>query len=200
MKFFGSAIMAIVALAVFIGITGGGGTAEAAKLTMRGVALGSEENPPVVNGGSAYVTFVFDDVTNDLSYAVTVSGLSADLVTASHIHRGAKGVNGPVIHNLSLVGFTQISGVLHFAPADVADLRAGNYYFNVHSKDNPGGFARMQLVLPSVPAAAATSPVTPPRTGDAGLAAGATSLLPLLGLVAFAAGGMGVFAVARKQS
>ena len=106
MRFFGSAFMALVALAAFIAIAGGGATAEAAKFNIRGVATGAEENPPVVNGGSVYVTFSFDDVTSELTYAATVSGLSADLVTASHIHRGAKGQNGPVIIPLTKSGDT----------------------------------------------------------------------------------------------
>lgn len=211
MRFFGSAIVAITALAVLIGATGGG-IAEAARITIRGTATGAEENPPVPGGAGAQVAFVFDDITNDLTYAVTVSGLSADLVTASHIHRGARGVNGPIVHNLSTTGFTQVSGTIRLSSADVADLRAGNFYFNVHSKEYPGGFARWQMVLPGAAAGApggpgapggagapGAGPIAPPRTGDAGLAA-TTSLLPLVGLVAFAMAGMGVLAVARKQS
>ncbi len=202
MRFIASAVVAIVALALLIGFAGGSGTAEAARIMMRGVATGAEENPPVIAGGSVQVTFVFDDVTNQISYSATISGLSADLVTASHFHRSARGVNGPIIYTLSDKGFTQISGVQQLTAADVADLRAGNLYFNAHSKANPGGFARFQLTLPAAPAPAApapTTPITPPSTGDAGLAATA-AWLPLVGLAAFCLAGFGVFALARKQA
>jgi hypothetical protein len=218
MRFFWSAIVAVTALAVLIGATGGD-VAEAARITLRGTATGAEENPPIVGGGSAQVTFVFDDVTNDLTYAVTVSGLSPDLVTASHIHRGARGVNGPIVHNLSTTGFTQISGTIRLSAADVADLRAGNFYVNVHSKANAGGFARWQMVTPGPavarpagapggpggpgapggPGGPGARPIAPPRTGDAGLAA-TNSLAPIAGLIVFATGGLGVLAVARKRS
>ena len=89
----------------------------------------------------------------------------------AHFHRAPKGSNGPIIINLSLVPFTQISGTVQLSDADVADLKAGNLDFNAHSKEFPGGFARFQLVLPAAPAPAA-SPATgiaAPSTGDAGL-------------------------------
>jgi hypothetical protein len=206
MRFIGSAFLGIVALALLIGWAGSSDTAEAARITLRGVATGSEEIPPVVAGGSVQVTFVFDDVTNDISYAATISGLSADLVTAAHFHRAPRGTNGPIIYTLSDKGFTQISGVQRLTAADVADLRAGNLYFNAHSKENPGGFARFQLVLPAgaTPAAPIAAPapattITPPSTGDAGLAA-TSNFLPLFAIAAFCLAGFSVFALARKRT
>jgi hypothetical protein len=68
-------------------------------------------------------------------------------VTAAHIHRGAVGVNGPIVHFLSATGFTQVSGSITLSEADVADLRAGLFYANVHSVTHPGGFARGQMYL-----------------------------------------------------
>src|SRR4051812_29042167 len=136
MRKIGVALLAITALAlVSFASLGAAGTrdAHAAVWTIEGFATGAEENPPVNSPGRAFVRFTFNDVTNVLTYAVTQSGFSADQVTAAHLHRGAKGVNGPVIHNISfhnisLVGFVQASGSFNFTAADVADLRAGNYY------------------------------------------------------------------------
>src|SRR5215204_2485765 len=107
--------------------------AHAATWTIEGFATGNEEVPAVNTTSRAFVRFVFNDVTNTLTYAVTQSGFSADQVTAAHIHRGARGVNGPIVHNLSLTGFVQVAGTINLSAADVADLRAGNYYFNIHS-------------------------------------------------------------------
>ena len=120
---------------------------EAAVTTFEVSLTGAAENPPVTSPGSAFARFTFDDVTRQLTYAVTVSGLSPNLVTAAHIHRGAVGVNGPIVHFLSATGFTQVSGSITLSEADVADLRAGNFYANVHSVDYPGGFARGQMYL-----------------------------------------------------
>jgi hypothetical protein len=142
-------------------------------------AVGAEENPAVSSPCGAVVGFAFDDTANTLNVTATVTGISQGLVTAAHIHRGARGVNGPIIHNLSTVPFTTVDVRLSLSAADVADLRAGNLYFNVHSTNFPGGCARAQLVLPASAAPAATpsggAAVTPPRTGDAGLAGRAGS-------------------------
>jgi hypothetical protein len=108
---------------------------------------GAQEVPPVSGPGKGLAHFTFDDVTRQLTFSLTVTGLSPNLVTAAHIHRGAPGVNGPVIHNLSTTGFTQVAGTIQLSEAEAADLRAGNLYVNAHSVDNPGGFARGQLYL-----------------------------------------------------
>ncbi len=173
------------------------GTAQAAQVTMVVTATGNEENPPVPGGVTAPARFVFDDVAKTLTYAVTISGLSPDLVTASHIHRGAVGVNGPVIINLSLVGFTQISGTLNLSDADIADLRAGNLYVNVHSKQFPGGVARAQLNLPA--AAAAPAAAALPRAGG-GLAQPPNYLLAAAGALFIALGGFGALVLARRRA
>jgi hypothetical protein len=209
MRKIGVAIMAMTALAlVSFASLGVAGTrdAHAAVWTIEGFATGAEENPPVNSPGRAFVRFTFNDVTNVLTYAVTQSGFSADQVTAAHIHRGAKGVNGPVIHNISLTGFVQAAGSINFSASDVADLRAGNYYFNIHSTANPGGYARMQLMLPAAALGATpsgpatTTPVRPPATGSAGLKSYSDTLLPLLFVLAFSMSGTAVFAVARRRS
>ncbi|HEY7269953.1 MAG TPA: CHRD domain-containing protein, partial [Dehalococcoidia bacterium] len=107
--------------------------------------------------------------------------------------------------NLSLVPFTQISGTVTLSDADVADLKAGNLYFNAHSKEFPGGLARFQLVLPAAPAAAA-SPATgiaAPSTGDAGLLshrdADSGAWVPFAALIAAGLTGVGTLALARRR-
>ena len=168
--------------------------AEAAVVTIDVTAVGAQENPPVTSVGSAFGRFTYDSATKVLTYAVTVNGLSSGLITAAHIHRGETGVNGPAIYTLSDTGFVIVTGSITLTADDVADLEAGRFYFNVHSTAHPGGHARGQILLPK-----ATGAVTPPSTGDAGLAGGsAASLLPLAGLVlAFGAGSL---ALARRRA
>ena len=207
MKRFVAAMVAIATLALVSGASlslGSTRDAHAATWTIEGWATGAEEVPVVNTPGRAFVRFVFNDVTNTMTYAVTQSGFSADQVTAAHIHRGARGVNGPIVHNLSTVGFVQVAGTLNLSAADVADLRAGNFYFNIHSGANPGGYARMQLMLPSgampqTQPPRPMPPVSPPRTGDGGFQGYSDTLLPLLGVLAFATGGTAVLAVARRD-
>ncbi len=170
-------------------------TAHAAQVTLEGVATGAEENPAVTGPGTVRVRFVFDDVAKTIAYSATVNGFSQDQVTAAHFHRAARGSNGPIIINLSLVPFTQISGTVNLSDADVADLRAGNLYFNAHSVTNPGGFARFQLVLPAAPAAPAPA-TTLPATGSGGLLDQDDSWAPFAALIGLGMTGLGALGVA----
>jgi hypothetical protein len=182
--------------------------AEAAVFTFEVQATGAEENPAVTNyPGSAFARFTFNDVTRELTYAVTVSGISTNQVLFAHIHRGARGVNGPIVHFISAVPFTQAAGTIALSEADVADLRAGNFYLNVHSVDFPGGFARGQMILPAaaqptpVPTAAPPT-VAPPSTGDAGLLESSSDQTALLiggGVVAALSALFAVRRYARTQ-
>jgi len=202
---------AIVSVVAVLGVVMAGialsGTPEAARaatVVFTVQAAGANEVPAVSSGGAANAQFTFDDETNELIYVVAVRGITADQVTAAHIHRGAAGEAGPVVHTLSEEGFLQIAGSLALTDEDVDALMAGELYLNVHSVDFPDGFARGQLVPPeaatsdgaasdgadatdesAAPEAgeaeevAGTSDIAPPNTGDAGLAdGGGTSLLP----------------------
>ena len=200
-----TAVVAIAALTlVSMASLSLGGTrdAHAATWVIEGWATGAEEIPNVNTTSRAFVRVTFNDVTNTLAYAVTQSGFSADQVTAAHIHRGAKGVNGSIVHNILLTGFITAAGTINLSAADVQDLRAGNYYFNIHSTVNPGGYARLQLMLPAAALGAprpAGPAVTPPRTGSGGFNGYSDTLLPLLGVLAFSMGGTAVFALARRR-
>ncbi len=104
---------------------------------------GSSEVPPVTTTatGSAMITINPD---RTVKAAVTVNGMTA---TASHIHMGAAGTNGPVI-----VPFTKTADNTFAAAADAkltdeqyAAYKAGNLYVNVHSAKHAGGEVRGQL-------------------------------------------------------
>jgi hypothetical protein len=116
-----------------------GGMSNTQTLTLSGAS----EVPPVTTSatGTATVTINPD---RGVVVKVTVTGMTA---TASHIHEGAAGTNGPVI-----VPFTK-TGDNAFASSDGAKLtesqyasyKAGNLYVNVHSAANPGGEIRAQI-------------------------------------------------------
>jgi glucose/arabinose dehydrogenase len=75
---------------------------------------------------------------------MTFSGLSSNQ-TAAHIHAAAHvGVNAPVLFNL---GVGQISNAtFNVTPAQVAQLKAGLMYFNVHTQNFTGGEIRGQIL------------------------------------------------------
>jgi hypothetical protein len=176
--------------------------AQAEVLSIDVVGTGAEENPVVETSGIAKARFTYDTDTKELTYVVTISGISDNQVTAAHIHLGAAGTNGPVVYPLSAETFAITSGSISLTDEDVANLAAGDFYLNVHSTFAPGGFARAQIVFPGLTAdaGASTGDVTPPSTGDAGLA-GAASSTPWLALAGLAplAGGTGL-ALARRRA
>jgi hypothetical protein len=136
-----AAMSAVVAVAVFGACTSmaqmGGSNTQTLTLS------GASEVPPVTTSatGTAAVTINPD---RTVAVKVTVTGMTA---TASHIHEGAAGTNGPVI-----VPFTK-TGDNAFASSDGAKLtesqyasyKAGNLYVNVHSAAHPGGEVRAQI-------------------------------------------------------
>jgi hypothetical protein len=110
---------------------------------------------PVVNTsstGRAVLLLSRDESRVDVTVQID-KPLSSPL-RFSHIHRGPAGATGPVIYNLWVPGSTTtepfdvgspIGRTLHFTAQDLADLRAGNLYVNVHSVNFGGGEIRGQL-------------------------------------------------------
>ena len=103
---------------------------------------GSEEVPPLNVPGSGSGSFrVAEDGT------VTGSVTTKDVAgTMAHIHRGAKGTNGPVIVPLDKNGDTySVPAGRKLTPQQIEDLKAERLYVNVHTTRNKGGEVRGQL-------------------------------------------------------
>ncbi len=85
---------------------------------------------------------------NTFKYNITVNGLAGgDALTASHIHFGDAGSNGPVILNFSPT-FTNgvATATLPAIRQSLADsIQSGTVYLNVHSTQFPGGLLRGQM-------------------------------------------------------
>jgi CHRD domain len=112
-------------------------------MTQQITLSGASEVPPVATSatGSATVTVAAD---RSVKASVSVSGMTP---TASHIHEGAPGANGPVIVPFAKTGdntFAAADGA-KLTEAQYASYKAGNLYVNVHSAKNPGGEIRAQL-------------------------------------------------------
>ena len=103
---------------------------------------GSEQVPPLTVSGSGSGAFrVAEDGT--VSGSVTTKDVQG---TMAHIHRGAKGANGPVIVPLDKNGDTYTAPAGRKLTAEqINDLKAGNLYVNVHTNRNKGGEVRGQL-------------------------------------------------------
>lgn len=108
-----------------------------------GVKLtGTEEVPPITVPGSGSGSFrVAEDGT--VSGSVTTKDVQG---TMAHIHRGAKGTNGPVIVPLDKNGDTYtVPAGRKLTPAQLQDLKSGNLYVNVHTNRYKGGEVRGQI-------------------------------------------------------
>jgi predicted small secreted protein len=103
---------------------------------------GSEQVPPLNVPGSGSGSFrVAEDGT--VTGSVTTKDVQG---TMAHIHRGAKGTNGPVIVPLDKNGETYSAPAgRKLTPQQIEDLKAGNLYVNVHTNRNKGGEVRGQL-------------------------------------------------------
>ena len=61
--------------------------------------------------------------------------------TIAQLHKGPKGVRGPVIFDLTVSKATRgtMAGTLTLTPAQVQDLRDGRFYVQIHSEKAPDG-------------------------------------------------------------
>ena len=103
---------------------------------------GAEEVPPLTVPGSGTGSFrVASDGT--ITGSVTTKDVAG---TMAHIHRGAKGQNGPIVVPLDKNGDTYtVPAGRKLTPQQMDDLKAGNLYVNVHTNRNKGGEVRGQL-------------------------------------------------------
>jgi hypothetical protein len=122
---------------------------------------GLNEVPSNLSSATGSGIASYDPITGDITVNLSFAGLSTP-ATASHIHLGAAGLNGPVIVSFLSVTPAATSGTINgtflFPNADLANLLAGDTYFNIHDAEFPGGEIRGQLVpnAPSVPDSGST--------------------------------------------
>jgi hypothetical protein len=105
-----------------------------------------QEVPPRPSTASGTARLILNPETRTFTANLAVSGMRAN---AAHIHRGSPGVNGPIVFPLTETSAG--SGEWVSAPgatlddAQLAQLRAGELYFNAHSTLFPDGEIRGQI-------------------------------------------------------
>lgn len=121
---------------------------------------GGAEVPPVDTDGSGRAAFTLNDSETALKFNVSVHDTGK--VIQAHIHRGSPAENGPVVAFLfgPADPAVDVSGRLargkleesdlvgpfkHDFHKFVKELRAGNLYVNIHTKDSPSGELRGQI-------------------------------------------------------
>ena len=111
---------------------------------------GAQEVPPNGSPGTGTGSVELNGAETLIAARLSWSGLTSN-ATAAHIH----GPAGPGVNAAVLFGFSGVPGatagsiptqVFAVTAAQVADLKAGQHYFNVHSGTFPGGEIRGQIV------------------------------------------------------
>ena len=120
-----------------------------ADTTFSGKLSGARAVPP--NGSTAVgiATVILNDAETRITISLDFSGLGSNQ-TAAHIHGPAgPGAHAPILFNLGSQGstsgtFVNLSAAV--TPRQVAQLKAGKWYFDVHSTRLFGGEIRAQLL------------------------------------------------------
>jgi Cu/Zn superoxide dismutase len=115
---------------------------------------GAQQVPAVTSSGTGTGTVVLNAAETQITVNLTFSGLSS-AANGAHIHSGAAGTNGTILFDLTSVTPAATSGTIPeqtftISPAQVADLRAGLFYFNIHTATNGGGEIRGQIGFAAV--------------------------------------------------
>ena len=101
------------------------------------------EVPPNRSGGSGTAKVELDGSV--VKWTVTYEGMSGP-VTAGHIHGPAPaGANAGVVIPFAGSMASPITGSATATAAQIADMKAGLYYVNLHTAANPGGEIRGQV-------------------------------------------------------
>jgi CHRD domain len=108
---------------------------------------GSSEVPAVSGGGMGTFEARLDPATSLLKWTVTYSGLTGP-ATAAHFHGPAvAGENAPPVVPVDGNLASPIVGVTTLTAAQMSDLKAGKWYFNIHTAANSNGEIRGQLAV-----------------------------------------------------
>ena len=133
-------------------LLGSASRSKAATTTLKANLSGTSEVPPNNAVGRGAVTVTYDPATKQVTWSGTYEGLTGP-VTAAHIHGpGEEGKNAPPVIWLTKKGeenpnFTSpFKGSAELTEEQARQLMFGRYYVNIHTKANPAGEIRGQLV------------------------------------------------------
>jgi hypothetical protein len=120
------------------------GPAWGETIQFHGKLTAAAEVPAKSSQGSGDATATLDSNTKTLTYTVTYEHLTGP-ATMAHFHGpAAPGVNAGVVVPFPNAA-SPIHGTATLTDAQIADLEAGKWYANVHTKENPAGEIRGQM-------------------------------------------------------
>lgn len=116
------------------------------KTTAKDTLSAAMEVPAPVGAEAATGEFAYDldESESELHYTLAVFNLTGP-ATAAHLHKAPPGVAGPVAVPLVTPDTGASAGRVTLTAEQIADLKAGNLYVNVHTAMNPMGEIRAQV-------------------------------------------------------
>lgn len=135
------------------------GWSQAATYSLFASLDGSQEVPPNASPGTGTGFMTYDDVSNQISWNITFSDLTAG-TTAAHFHGpAAPGFNAsPVITiplgtSLAMTSGTLVGMATLANETQEGELLSGLWYINIHTSNFTGGEIRGQVQVVPIPAA-----------------------------------------------
>ena len=120
--------------------------ASAAAVNYHATMTAKSEVPSNASTGSGDVLATLDTSKKTLTYTMTYMGLTGP-AGAAHFHGpAAPGANAGVAVPIGTNPASPTTGTVTLTDAQMKDLQAGKWYANVHTKANPGGEIRGQLM------------------------------------------------------
>ncbi len=133
----------LITAGALVAVVAMGSAAHAEMLKFHADMVASEETPPVDSKGKGTADFTVDTDTKKISWVVKSEGLTGD-VTAAHIHGpAAVGEKAPPEIDMSKA---IMEGNADITDAQLADIKAGKTYVNLHTAKFPDGEIRGQLM------------------------------------------------------
>jgi len=114
---------------------------------------GAQEVPPTDSTATGNCVA---DLADNAAWVVVQCSHNVAAPTATHLHDGPPGVDGPVVFDFP--NTSPFSGDAPLTPRLVADFAAGFLYVNVHSANYDEGEIRGQLFGPAAVASPASIP------------------------------------------
>ncbi len=135
-RFLAAAVLALASVASL---------AAGPNVSLGGKLSGVNEVPANASVGTGTIEASLNQETRELKWKVVYSAMTG-AVTAGHFHGPAEtGKNTGVALGFKGSVESPIEGAATITPEQAADLLAGKWYVNLHTKANPGGEIRAQL-------------------------------------------------------
>ncbi len=123
-----------------------GAAAHADILKFHAALSGASQVPPVSTPASGAADATLNTDTKKLDYSASWQALSGP-ATAAHFHGpAAPGANAGVVVPWPSPVMSPLNATATLTDAQIADLKAGKWYANVHTAEHPGGEIRGQMM------------------------------------------------------